>query len=377
MTGTGFLPTTPGRPGSTVGTTTTGPHNRLGIDYLREAAFLGPPPVPILDAHLHVNGTGAARLFREVAHAFGVTRFLSMTKLEEIDAVQSIFGDELRLIATAEYKSGDARHSLGRGYADRLRQVHARGARVAKFWCAPRARDMGAELGDPALFDLDAESRRPAMDEAASLGMVFMAHVADPDTWFAGKYADVARYGTKRSHHEALERAIERYPVPWIVAHMGGWPEDLDALDGLLSRHPTLSLDTSATKWMVRELGRYTDTRIHQFFRRWNGRLFFGSDTVTTDDHLHAGNKVGEMAVKAASEHDARELYASRYWALRVMWETAWHGQSPIADPDLAMVDPVNRSPMDAPGLVGRALPRELLLDFYASAAAPLVWPVG
>ncbi len=352
-----------------------GPHNRLGIDYMREAAFLGAPPVPILDAHLHVNGTDAARLFREIARHFGVTRFLSMTKLEEIDAVQSIFGNELRLIATAEYKSGDPRHSLGRGYADRLRHFHARGARVAKFWCAPRARDMGAELGDPALFDLDAESRRPAMDEAASLGMVFMAHVADPDTWFASKYADARRYGTKRSHHDALERALDRYRVPWIVAHMGGWPEDLDALDGLLSRHEHLHVDTSATKWMVRELGRYAEGRIHQFFRRWPGRVFFGSDTVTTDDHLHAGEKVGEMAVKAASESDARELYASRYWALRVMWETRWRGRSPIADPDLAMVHPREHGPDDSPALVGRALPPDLFPGFYSAAAAGLVWP--
>jgi len=360
--------------GSTIGSRPRGPHNRLGLDYLGEIASLGAPSVPILDAHLHVNGANASRIFRDIANAFGVTRFLSMTKLEEIDAVQSVFGDSLRLIATAEYRSGDVLHGLGHGFAARLRHFHARGARVAKFWCAPRARDLGAELGDPALFDLDAESRRPAMDEAASLGMVFMAHVADPDTWFATRYADSTRYGTKQSHHDALERALDRYRVPWIVAHMGGWPEDLSALDGLLSRHDHLHLDTSATKWMVRELGRYTTPRIHEFFARWRGRLFFGSDTVTTDDHLHAGDKVGEMAIKAASEADARELYASRYWTLRTMWESSWSGESPIADLDLAMVDPHRHANDDAPPLVGRSLPCDILEGFYADSAAALVW---
>jgi hypothetical protein len=95
---------------------------------------------------------------------------------------------------------------------------------------------------------LDAPHRVAAMEVAAGLGMCFMAHIADPDTWFATKYTDHAKYGTKRAQYEPLERLVERFRQPWIIAHMGGWPEDLEFLTGLLERHDNLSIDTSACK---------------------------------------------------------------------------------------------------------------------------------
>ena len=82
------------------------------------------------------------------------------------------------------------------------------------------------------------------MELAAELGMIFMVHVSDPDTWFATKYRDPSLYGTKQSQYEPLEPLLERFPRPWIAAHMAGSPEDLgflaklrfhdDSLDGML-----------------------------------------------------------------------------------------------------------------------------------------------
>ncbi|MHC4590503.1 MAG: hypothetical protein ACYTAQ_14535 [Planctomycetota bacterium] len=40
----------------------------------------------------------------------------------------------------------------------------------------------------------------------------------------------------------------------------------------------------------------------------------------------------------ASSPQEAFDLYASRYWALRTLFETDHVGPSPIADPDLALV---------------------------------------
>ncbi len=31
---------------------------------------------------------------------------------------------------------------------------------------------------------------------------------------------------------------LDRFTNLWIAAHMGGWPEDLGFLDGLVARHP-------------------------------------------------------------------------------------------------------------------------------------------
>jgi hypothetical protein len=110
---------------------------------------------------------------------------------------------------------------------------------------------------------------------------------------------------------------------------------------------------------------------VQEFMRRWHGRVLFGSDIVTNDDHLRGGEKATEMAAKASDSGSAFDLYASRYWALRTLWETAHELESPISDPDLAMVDPA-RSALDAPALRGKSLPREVMAEFYAGAASRL-----
>jgi hypothetical protein len=78
------------------------------------------------------------------------------------------------------------------------------------------------------------------------------------------------------------------------------------------------------------------------------------------------------MGDLADSPEAAFDLYASRYAALRAMWETPWTGESPIADPDLKMVEPARHTDMSAPTLRGLALPPDLLDEFYRGAAARL-----
>lgn len=344
------------------------PSNRFGVDYRAEARALGAPPVPIVDIHSHIHGTGAAALLRDAMDAYGIERIHSMTRLEDIPAIRGVLGDRVRFIAVPDFTDADRVHAHGAGFLARIREFRREGAGICKFWAAPRGIDIGIEAGDPRLLALDAPHRRRAMDEAASLGMAFMAHVADPDTWFATKYADRSRYGSKRDHYEPLERLLDEYRQPWIVAHMGGSPEDLAFLDGLLEAHPNLHLDASATKWIVREMSRHPAGQVRAFMERWRGRILFGSDIVTNEEHLRGGEKPTEMAAKANDRESAFDLYASRYWALRALWETDWELESPISDPDLAMVDPA-RGTLDAPMLAGKRLPPDLLRTFYREAA--------
>lgn len=339
------------------------------MDYRAEASRLGPPPVPIIDAHSHVNGRRASALLREAMDLYGIREIWSMTVFEQVDSVREVLGDRVQFIAVPDFSATDRRDAHGRAFEERVIRFHAMGARLVKFWSAPRGIDIGHEAGDPSLLRLDAPHRRAVMDRAAALGMAFMAHVADPDTWFATKYKDASRYGTKRSHYDDLERLLDLYPVPWIVAHMGGFPEDLDFLDGLLERHSNLHLDSSATKWMVREVSKHPRPRVQAFMRRWRGRILFGSDIVTTDDHLEPRPQKTEMAAKASSVEDAFDLYASRYWALRTLWEREVELKSPIADPDLALVEPDRFGPMDSPLLRGMALGPDLLRWLYREAA--------
>jgi len=357
---------------TTAGQRPRNPSNLHGLDYRAEARSFDPPPQPIIDAHSHVQGRRAAAILRDAMDLYGIDRIWSMTTLEQIDQVRSILGDRIRFIAVPDFASKDRRKAHAVDFIDRIKAFHSEGAVVVKFWSAPRGIDLGRESGDPSLLRLDAPHRRAAMDLAATLGMTFMVHVADPDTWFATKYADASIYGTKRSHYEPLEALLDRYPNPWIAAHMGGSPEDLDFLTGLLERHSNLFLDASATKWIVREISKHPRDAIVRFMHRWRGRVLFGSDIVTTDDHLEAKADKTEMAAKASTADDAFDLYASRYWALRTLWEKNIEVASPIADPDLAMVEPAKHGPLDAPMLRGMALPRELLEVFYHRAASTL-----
>ena len=346
------------------------PSNRLGLDYAAEAARLGAPVVPIIDAHAHINGGRAAAIYRTVMDLFGVAEVWSQTQLVQADDVRGVLGDRIRFVAIPDYMSPDPAHAHRQGFLDNIRAWHAKGARIIKFWCAPRGRDYGREIGEPLLLTLDSAWRRKQMDEAASLGMKFMAHIADPDTWFATKYAVASTYGTKLSQYEPLERLADEYPVPWLIAHMGGFPEDLNFLTGLLDRHPNLYLDTSATKWMVRELSKHESRDLVAFLDRFSGRILFGSDIVTMDSHLSDDAGPRNMGVQASNERDAFDLYASRYWALRTMFETGYSGESPIADPDLMMVDPEKYDAMSAPMLRGHALAGGVLRTLYRDAAA-------
>jgi hypothetical protein len=355
--------------------------NRFALDYRREVSSLGQPVTPIFDFHTHVNGTAAALVWKEVAATFGVHGALTMVRLPEAAAVRKTLGDLVQFIAFPDFRAADRGLSMRSGYLDDIRAFHGEhGSKMIKLWNAPRLREYfpGTEGND--LVEFDGEWRVKHVELAQKLGMGVMVHIADPDTWFATKYADATKYGKKRDHYRGLEVMLSRFSdMPWVAAHMGGYAEDLDFLDGLLERHSNLSIDTSATKWVVREISRHPRERVVKFFTRWKGRVMFGSDIVTTDEHMapKAGQTVHPMADLADSPESAFDLYASRYFALRMMLESQYEDESPIADPDLAMVAPEKHGPMDAPPLRGMHLPQDVLLSLYRDAAISYGAKVG
>src|SRR4030095_5215551 len=104
---------------------------------------------------------------------------------------------------------------------------------------------------------------------------IVMTHVGDPQTWYDGKYVDAARYGTRQQHYEMWEAALSSVGAhPWLGAHLGGNPEDLPRLQGMLDRFPNLYLDCSATRWMVREIS-LRRGHARDFFIRHPGRPLF------------------------------------------------------------------------------------------------------
>src|SRR5262249_21983889 len=110
-----------------------------------------------------------------------------------------------------------------------------------------------------------------------------------------------------------------------------------------------LHFDTSATKWQVREVSARREA-IRSLVCRHPDRFLFGSDLVTRHG--------------LPPEH-----YASRYWCQRTLWESAWEGPSPIADPDYT---PSEGGP-PTPPLRGLDLPPDVLRRVYHDNAVRLL----
>ncbi|MCA9279676.1 MAG: amidohydrolase family protein [Phycisphaeraceae bacterium] len=344
--------------------------NLLQLDYRAEARKLGHPVAPIIDIHSHISGDVAVDVYAEAAELYGIARTYSMTPRPLAESVARKLGDRIRFIAVPNFGSPDRFHAFTEGYLDDIRyfrEVH--GSRMIKFWNAPRLHDFVPTEHARDVIGFDSPWRIRQAELAQELGMMIMVHVADPDTWFKTTYADASRYGTKVEQYASLERALDRFDCPWIAAHMGGWPEDLAFLSGLLERHDNLYLDCSATKWQVRELSKHSHDDFMRFATRWNGRILFGSDIVTTEQHIEKTDGGSHpMGALASTREQAFDLYASRYWALRTMFETDYDGQSPIADPDLAKVEPERFTELDAPRLVGRSMPHDMLRTLYTAS---------
>lgn len=293
--------------------------NRLGLDYRHEASML-PWKAPIIDAHTHIWGVEAARDYFRVADWFGVTETWSQTPLKDVPAIAAEFGDRVHFVAVPDYSKKDDPDTFTTQWFSDIEKFAQLGAKMIKFWSAPRGRDIHPSM------TLDSPQRQHAMKIAYQAGMMFMVHIADPDTWFASHYKDSTKYGTKADQYIAFERLLDQYgDVKWLAAHMAGHPEDLDHLQQLLDRHPNLYIDTSATKWMVRELSKH-GTRLADFLRHNNGRILWGTDIVASVNGWKNGGQ--------------DDLYASRFWAMRTLYETDYDGPSPIVDPDLSLLDP-------------------------------------
>ena len=315
-------------------------HNLLNLD------FGQPVPRPkvrgkVIDFHCHLLSVRHAPAWFEAADLFGIDVFVTMMQLEEAVSLYRDYGERLMFIAVPEWHNVVA--DPVEDYLRRIEGFYNLGARIVKFHSAPESmRRRG--------FPLDSPRFERVFAEVAARGMGIMTHIGDPDTWYAGKYAEAATFGTRQQHYEMWENLLNRYPqVPWIGAHMGGHPEDLNHLRGIMERHANVSLDSSATKWVARSLSSQREAA-REFFLTYQDRILFGSDQVSGDER-------------------GRDFYASRFWVQRKMWETAYIGPSPIMDRDF--------DADSQPTLRGLALPDEVLQKLYHGNAVRYLQSLG
>jgi predicted TIM-barrel fold metal-dependent hydrolase len=332
-------------------------HNVTGIDFAERGHFRYHGR--LIDIHAHVlrtrpddppngppKGTGPgasleqAETMLAVAAEFGIVQTVTMCHPDDVVPLRARFGDRLLFNAMVNKQTLDEPDDEVYRRLDRVLEL---GTTMIKFWAAPRGRDRG-------LF-VDAPWRIEAARRARVAGVRFiMVHVGDPDVWFRTTYADASRFGTKPDQYVGLERMMQLFPdLIWIGAHMGGDPEHPDHLAVLLEKYPSFYIDTSATKWQVREVSQ-RPAAIRALICRYPDRFLFGSDLVTRHGLV-------------------REHYVSRYWCQRTLWESSWQGQSPIADPDWKPPDGGSATPP----LCGVGLPPDVLAPVYLGNAERLL----
>lgn len=311
---------------------------------------------PIIDIHTHVMITrpgdplsgpplgegpdgsiAQAETMLALGREYGVEKTYTMCFPDDIPWLRERFGPAIAFNGIINKKSIDDPDDIAYKLLDRFLEL---GAEIIKFWAAPRGVDRGLLLDTP--WRVECAKRA----QAAGI-RVMMVHVADPDTWFEKVYTDPQKYGTKADQYVRLRRLLEEFPdLKWIGAHMGGDPEHPDHLQELLENYPHFYIDTSATKWQVREVSQRADA-ITNLICRFPDRFLFGTDLVT--------------------RHTLKpEHYASRYWCQRMLWESDWQGHSPIADPDHTGSGPT-------PLLRGLHLPLDVIEKVYYRNAVDLL----
>jgi hypothetical protein len=195
----------------------------------------------------------------------------------------------------------DWRATAGAGFGDRLcaslRLSVEQGARGLKVW-----KDLGLHIRDGAglLVMPDDERLSDVWETAAELGIPVLIHTADPVAFFSPvdrhnerleellenpewSFCD-ERFPPFAMLIESLEALVANHPrTTFIGAHVGGYAEDLDWVDGMLDNYPNFHIDIAAR---LAELGRQPRAA-RRLFLKHPDRVLFGSDMFppTAEDY--------------------------------------------------------------------------------------------
>lgn len=280
--------------------------------------------VPIIDAHCHASLLGPAGLMLKAGKLFGTTRWVAIVRAQHIPPLRKKFGERMIFNVWLDYTHAADPRRFTKENISLIRSVVKQGARCIKFWYKPEFNHRAGFYFDDWRLD---DVFRAMVDNNLS-GLV---HIADPDVWYKRVYNDPEKFEPKWATYRQLTNTLGRFPdLKVVVAHMGGDPERLEHLDTLLTTYSNCYLDTSATKWVVRELCPKRD-EARAFFLKWSQRLLFGTDLV-------------------ARRKEPLEHYGSRYWVHQYLYEQGGDILSPIADSDAD--EPVRLRGLDLPAEV-------------------------
>src|SRR4051812_36318124 len=111
---------------------TPNPDNLIGLNY---SAPFPPPPTPIIDFHNHAGDAPASKPMVEAGRHYGVTQFVTMTQLENIQPLNEAFPNIFRYIAVPGWKRDMPvpDDTFFNDWRRRLEQFAAAGSRIMKI----------------------------------------------------------------------------------------------------------------------------------------------------------------------------------------------------------------------------------------------------
>jgi hypothetical protein len=236
-----------------------------------------------------------------------------------------------------DYKNWD-QPDFAQQAVKQVEEGHRLGAAGYKEW-----KRFGLYLHDAAgkLIKIDDPKLDPMWERLGQLHMPVSIHVADPKAFFEPYTPQNERWEELKDHKSwwfgdtnqfppwkdllnTLSRVIGRHPgTTFVSVHFGNNAEELEWVDQEMARHPNMMVDLAAR---IPEIGRHDPQLVHDFFVKYQDRIFFATDFQSLERRMILGSSGDEAP---PSEADAEVFYRKEYRWLET-WDKNWAHMTPI-----------------------------------------------
>ena len=260
---------------------------------------------PVVDMHQHVND---ARGIGDRVPPQELVARMDQLNIQTMVILTGGWGDQLQRVINEMAKPFPGRFivftqpdwskiddpNFGDRMVKQLDDAVRRGARGFKI-----LKELGLGVKDKAgnLITVDDARLDPVWEECGRLGIPVAIHIADPEAFFLPINAENERYEELNEHPDwsfygppfpsfkellvARDRMMAKHPrTTFIVLHAGNWPENLDAVAGMMDRFPNTMIEFGGRE---AELGRQP-RRTRKLFLDYQDRVMFGSDNTPDAD---------------------------------------------------------------------------------------------
>ncbi|MFX1255429.1 MAG: amidohydrolase family protein [Promethearchaeota archaeon] len=296
---------------------------------------LNTPNSRIWDAHTHIWKAGDYKNLEKWNKIYGIHKIIGIAQPEVRKNLEKT--NQATNIVFAYYLPSNAFADINaQELLDSVDEAHSLEYKIVKMWFGPRFLDFSQSKKS---FRIDHPEFEPVFSRIEEYGLALDIHIADPDKWYQTKYLDTKRYRTKDQAINEFISVLENHSsIRTIGVHFGCLPEHLEQLEKMFKLFPNYYIDTAATRWMIRELGK-EPKKSRDFFTKYKERILFATD----------------LSVGWQDRSDG--YFAGRLWGQRLFWETNVRNvKLPFPDED---------SPNDETYINGLNLPQDVLNHLY------------